>query len=100
MSMTKVSPTSFQFARVCFVASGVMPFVTLWYLAIQFQMLLWQRAIFTVLGAIGLGRLLWYLLSLVNENEAAHATELKRPQKFSVQCGANIGDSYSENLWA
>ena len=77
-----------------------MPFMTLWYLATQSQMQLWQRAIVTVLSAIVLGLLLLYLLRLVNENEAAHAAELKRPQKFSVQCGANIGDSYSENRWA
>ena len=86
LSMTKVSPKAFQFARICFVASGVMPAVTVWYLATQFLMPLWAHFGVAVIGSTIVALPMGYLLRLVNENQNAHReTEVKTTAPITAQ---------------
>jgi len=102
LSMTRVSPKSFQVARICFIATGIVPFLTVLYAAIQYQMADWQRiSVFLVGTAIVLVPI-GYLVRLVNENEEAHSeTEegsSRTAEDYSdpaipVECGLNVKGS-------
>ena len=60
LSMTKVSPKSFQLARICFIATGVVPLAALIYAATQYQMANYWRIIVFLVGtttiAVQIGR--------------------------------------------
>jgi hypothetical protein len=106
ISVTKLSPKSFQVARICFIGSGVVPLIAVLYTASQFQMLYWQRLCVAIIGGVAVVLPVVYLLRLVDENETAHSeTEVlpalgnKPLPKFEIQAGPNIADSYSMNWW-
>src|SRR4051812_17875036 len=85
MSMTKVSPTSFRVARFCFMATGIVPAITVWYAAIQSQVPYWGRGSIVILGSSAIGLVVGYLLRLVNENETAYSAT--RAEKEVVSDG-------------
>jgi hypothetical protein len=87
LSMTRVSREAFQVARICFIASGVVPSVAVLYAATQYQMIYWQRVSVVIIGGVAIGLPIRYLLRLVNENERAHREtegQSKAPQLVIV----------------